>query len=116
MQCVRAAGTPSRHLYSDALSSEYAFACWPTREQPSSHHRFEGPAAHPLPTPLGENDGGEKGINVSELEKDMLLTFEEQENCSQLHAFSLPSPAQINQEPDQSGTDYGGSEKARASS
>lgn len=45
-------------------------------------------APHTLPQPLGENGRGGSDENASELEKDMLLAFEEQEKSS-----SAPTPS-----------------------
>jgi hypothetical protein len=65
---------------------------------------------------LDEDGGGGREENVSELERDMLLAFEEQEKSSSSTAPSSPCPhrhstepshPQIDQEHDQSATNYG---------
>jgi len=70
----------------------------------------EEPAPYSLPKPL---DSGE---NVSDLERDMLLAFEEQEKSSSATALSSPQPPcryteqpspQIDQEDDQGDTSHG---------
>jgi len=71
---------------------------------------------HTLPKPLDEDGGRGREENISELERDMLLAFEEQEKSSSPTAPSSPRPhrhstkpshSQIDQELDQSGTSYG---------
>jgi hypothetical protein len=52
----------------------------------------EEPAPHSLPKPLDEDGGGGSEENVSELERDMLLAFEEQEKSSSATAPSSPQP------------------------
>jgi hypothetical protein len=52
----------------------------------------EESAPHSLPKPLDEDGGGESGENVSELERDMLLAFEEQEKSSSATAPSSACP------------------------
>ena len=52
----------------------------------------EEPAPHSLPKPLDEDGGGESGENVSDLERDMLLAFEEQEKSSSATTLSSPQP------------------------
>jgi hypothetical protein len=75
----------------------------------------EEPAPHSLPKPLDEDGGGDSGENVSDLERDMLLTFEEQEKSSSATALSSPQPPcrytkqsspQIDQEDDQGDTSH----------
>jgi len=82
----------------------------------------EEPGPQTLPQPLDEDGGGESGENVSELEIDMLLAFEEQEKSSSATAPSSPRPhrhstgplhPQIDQEHDQSRTNYGRLEELR---
>jgi hypothetical protein len=53
---------------------------------------LEEPAPHSLPKPLDEDGGGDSGENVSDLERDMLLAFEEQEKSSSATALSSPQP------------------------
>jgi hypothetical protein len=71
---------------------------------------------------LDEDGGGESGEHVSELEMDMLLAFKEQEKSSSATAPSSPRPhhhstepphPRIDQEHDQSGTNYGRLEELR---
>jgi hypothetical protein len=49
----------------------------------------EEPAPHPLPTPLGEDDGGEYEENDSKLERDMLLASKSKKSRRRL---PLPAP------------------------
>jgi hypothetical protein len=83
------------------------------------------PAPHSLPKPLDEEGGGGSEENVSELERDMLLAFEEQEKSSSATAPSSarpprhsvePSHPQIDQEHEQGGTSYSSLEGLRHSS
>jgi hypothetical protein len=62
-----------------------------------------------------DEDGGDSGENVFDLEKDMLLAFEEQEKSSSATALSSPQPLcryteqlspQIDQEDDQGDTSH----------
>jgi hypothetical protein len=64
---------------------------------------------------LDEDGGGDSGENVCDLERDMLLAFEEQEKSSSATALSSPQPPcryteqsspQIDQEDDQSDTSH----------
>jgi hypothetical protein len=82
-------------------------------------------APHTLPKPLDEDSGGGSEENVSELERDMLLAFEEQEKSSLATATCSPQPPyhsteqshpRIDQEHDQSGTNYSRLEELRYSS
>ena len=75
----------------------------------------EEPAPHSLPKPLDEDGGGDSVENVSDLERDMLLAFEEQEKSSSATALSSPQPPcryteqsspQIDQEDDQGDTSH----------
>ena len=52
----------------------------------------EEPAPHSLPKPLDEDSGGDSGENVSDLERDMLLAFEEQDKPSSATALSSLQP------------------------
>jgi hypothetical protein len=61
-------------LYSRKASRLYLL-----KTSPTSYHSLEEPMRHPLPTLLGEDGKAERSTNVSELEKDMLLAFKEQE-------------------------------------
>ena len=56
----------------------------------NAHQRSQAP--HSLPKPLDEDGGGESEENVSELEMDMLLAFEEQEKSSSATAPSSARP------------------------
>ena len=76
----------------------------------------EEPAPRSLPKPLDVDDGGDGGENVSELERDMLMAFEEQEKSSSTTALSSPQPpcryieqlsSRINQEDNQGNTSHG---------
>jgi hypothetical protein len=113
-----------RYVYEDPQPSllEESFAPLPTEDQPRSYHGLEEPMRHPLSTLLGEDGKAERSTNVSELEKDMLLAFKEQEQSSSATAPGSPTPhhhppklplPQLDQEPDQSGNDYGGLERPR---
>jgi hypothetical protein len=75
----------------------------------------EEPAPHSLPKPLDEDGGGGSGEIVSELERDMLLAFEEQEKSSLAPTPSSPQPPcrytehshpRIDQEHEQGGISY----------
>jgi hypothetical protein len=77
----------------------------------------EEPAPYSLPKLLGEDSEGGSGENVSDLERDMLLAFEEQEKSSSATAPGFPQPPyryteqsspQIDQEDDQDDTSHGG--------
>jgi hypothetical protein len=79
------------------------------------------PAPHSLPKPLGEDGGGGSEEKVSELERDMLLAFEEQEKSSAI-VLSSPQPPRryteqshplIDQEHEQGGTSYSSLEGLR---
>ena len=76
----------------------------------------EEPAPRSLPKPLDVDGGGDGGKNVSDLERDMLMAFEEQEKSSSTTALSSPQPLcryieqlspQINQEDNQGNTSHG---------
>jgi hypothetical protein len=79
----------------------------------------EEPAPHSLPKPLDEDGGGGSEENVSELERDMLLAFEEQEKSSSATAPSSPQPPHRYTEQshpridEQSGTSYSSLEGLR---
>jgi hypothetical protein len=94
---------------------------------PSSHDRIgqynddgntqrtsDEPRPYTPPKSLEEDSGGESGENVSELEIDMLLAFEEQEKSSSAtaptprphHHSTRQSHSRIDQEDDQDETDY----------
>jgi hypothetical protein len=90
----------------------------PSHDQINQHddRASEEPGPHTLPQPLDEVGGGESEENVSELERDMLQAFEEHLKSSSATAPSSPRPhrhstepphPQIDQEHDQSGTNYG---------
>jgi hypothetical protein len=73
-------------------------------------------APHSLPKPLDKDGRGDSSENVSDLERDMLLAFEEQEKSSSATALSSSHPPccytkqlslQIDQEDDQGNTSYG---------
>jgi hypothetical protein len=49
-------------------------------------------APYSLPKPLDEDSGGDSGENISDLERDMLLAFEEQEKSLSATALSSPQP------------------------
>ena len=75
----------------------------------------EEPRPHTLPKPLDEDGGGESWENISELEMDMLLAFEEQEKSSSATAPSSARPhrhsteqsyPRIDQEHGQGGTSH----------
>jgi hypothetical protein len=91
----------------------------------NTQRTLEEPRPYTLPKPLDEDSGGESGENVSELEMDMLLAFEEQEKSSSATAPSSPRPhrhsteqshPRIDREHDQGGTNYGRLEGLRHSS
>jgi hypothetical protein len=115
-----------------------------TQSQPHSRYHSSGPSHdwinqhddrhtqrtseelghHTLPQPLDEVGGEESEKNVSELERDMLLAFEEQVKSPSATAPSSPRPhrhsteplhPQIDQEHDQSRTNYGRLEKGNSS-
>jgi hypothetical protein len=78
--------------------------------------------ADTLPQPSDEDGECKGGENVSELEKDMLLAFEEQENLSLTntpnsphphHPSSEPAHPQMDHEPDQNGTNFARLEELR---
>jgi hypothetical protein len=80
----------------------------------------EEPGADTLPQPRCEDSEHDCGESVSELEKDMLQTFKEQENLSSANMPSSPHPQylipelvqpQIGQEPGQSRTNIAGLEE-----
>ena len=85
----------------------------------NTQRTVEEPTPRSLPEPLEEDSSGESDDNVSELEKDLLLAFEEQEKSSvsppsaaHLPRCSIePSHPQIDQVHNQSGTSYGGLEE-----
>lgn len=95
-------------------------ASTPAQDQPRSYHHFPGPsqdqidpcdndgttrsaseepAAYSPPAPLGEEGGEGRDENVCELEKDMLLAFEEQEKSSAATSLSSPRPLRYSAEP-----------------
>jgi hypothetical protein len=57
------------------------------------------PVSYTLPQPLDENGGGGREKNVSGLEKDLLLAFEEQEKSSSAPAPSSSRPRRPSVEP-----------------
>jgi len=76
-------------------------------------HISEEPALHSLHKPLDEDSAGGRDDNVSELEKDLLLAFEEQEKSSVSPPISArprrsveSSRPQIDQIHDQGGTSH----------
>jgi len=82
----------------------------------NSQSTSEELAPYSLPKPLDEDGGGESGENVSNLERDMLLAFEEQEKSSSATVLSSLQPPcryteqsspQIDQEDDQGNTSHG---------
>ena len=88
----------------------------------NTQHTLEEPAHHSLPKLLDEDSGGGSDDNVTELERDMLLAFEEQEKSSSVSPPSSPRPPrrsvepahpQIDQVHDQSGTSHGRLEELR---
>lgn len=96
------------------------FGPLPTQDQPRSCQHSEEPATHHLHIPLEKDGAGDQDVNVSELERDMLLAFEGQQTSSATplssqppqHALKLP-PLKIDLGSDQIGTDYGGSEEPK---
>jgi hypothetical protein len=58
----------------------------------NTQRTIEEPGPYTLPKPLDEDGRGESGENVSELEMDMLLAFEEQEKPSSATAPSSARP------------------------
>jgi hypothetical protein len=88
----------------------------------NTQRTLEEPRPHTLPKPLDKDGRGESKESVSKLEMDMLLAFKEQEKSSSATASSSPRPhrhsterlrPQIDQEHDQSGTNYGRLEELR---
>jgi hypothetical protein len=86
----------------------------------SAHQRSQRPILYLKP--LDEDGGGGSEGNVSELERDMLLAFEEQEKSSSATAPSSPQPPRryteqshprIDQEHEQGGTSYSSLEGLR---
>jgi hypothetical protein len=101
----------------------------PARDHPPSPYydndrntrrTLEEPTPRSLPEPLEEDSGRGSDDNVSELEKDLLPAFEEQEKSASVSPPSSahpprcsvePSHPQIDQVHDKSGTSYGGLEE-----
>jgi hypothetical protein len=87
----------------------------------NAQRTLEEPAPHSLPKLLDKDGGVGNEENVSELERDMLLAFEEQEELSAI-ASSSPRPPcryteqlhpRIDQEHEQGGTSYSSLEGLR---